>query len=237
MLTREDVIAWAARNYGPAHADRRVSDVGYACWVNTNSDAVLEGREPPVYGGLSILVLKRTGKYWYVSSNPDAQVVYDATDERGLRRVMRKAGLRPRQPDGTIEPAPPTQPPPAPPWEAEPYVAAPYDPTPQLTRERLADWLRVTRAWRHLDSRIIDLGWAFSVDTQPDDYHDGHRLAMTYGNGPLVVVKRNGAVWALTSEPAMVPAFGAGSEDDFYRILGDAFPHFDMNSPTEWIPR
>jgi hypothetical protein len=244
VLTREDAVAWTARNYGPTHAERRVSDAGYAFWVTTESDAVLDGREPPVYGGMSILVLKRTGQYWFVGSNPDCLGVLNATSEREMRRAMKRAGLRRKRPDGTFEPGKAMiyddsrQPAPEPTEGFGPaYAPASYDPTPFVDHERLAWWLRNTTGWRHIESRIVDIDWAFSVSTQPDEYHDGDRNAITYGNGPMIVVKRDGAVWRLSSQPAMVPAFGAATEDDFWRILRDAAPYFDPNDPPERIPR
>ena len=232
---RDDVVRWAGETFGPRHADTRVSGRGFVFWVDTNSDGYHDGYEQPVYGGMSVLVLKRTGDFWYVGSNPGSLGVWDATTERQLRRALRKAGLRPRRPAGTITAVP------RPEWAVpvfeDQFEPEPYDPTPPLTRERLVAWLRVARGWRHLDARIHDLGWAFSVSTQPDEYHDGNLNAMTYGNGPLIVIKRNGAAWTLSSSPAMVPAFQAATEDDFWRTLSDAAPYFDPNTPQEWIPR
>jgi hypothetical protein len=221
VLTREDAVTWTARNYGPAYAERRVGDAGHAFWINTNSDAVLAGHEPPVYGGLSIVVLKRTGRYWFVGSNPDCLGVLYATTERAMRRAMRKAGLRWRRPDGTVPPG----------------QATSYDPTPFVDHERLVWWLRNTTGWQHIEARIVDLGWAFAVSTQPDEYHaTGSPTAMTYGNGPMVVVKRTGGAWRLTSQPAMFPAFSAATEDDFWRVLREVAPYLDPNNPPEQIP-
>jgi hypothetical protein len=97
MLTRAEVVAWVAGQYGPAHAETRVSDGGFVFWVNTQEDAVIEGWAPATFGGGPVAVLKRTGEYWYLSSNPDHLALYEATRERQLR-----AGLGRR--DGRIGP-------------------------------------------------------------------------------------------------------------------------------------
>lgn len=102
-----------------------------------------------------------------------------------------------------------------------------------LTQGRLGQWLRDTRNWRHIDSRIHDLGWAFSVSTMPDAFHDGDQSAMTYGNGPLVVSKRTGEVWSLASTPDMVPAFSARDETQFHRVLATV-P--GASTPSELVP-
>jgi len=220
---REDVVRWAAETYGPRHAQRRVSDRGFAFWVDTNSDGYHDGHEQQVYGGQSVLVLKRTGGFWHVGSDPWSHAVYTADTERRLRRAMKKVGLNPKRPAGTITPRPPE-------------LADVDYPPPSVTHERLVAWLRVITGWRHLESRIVDLGWAFSVSTQPDEYHDGNTYAMTYGNGPMIVVKHNGAAWRLASTPDLVPAFSAATEDEFWRILADAAPYFDRNNPPESVP-
>jgi len=96
------VVRWAGETFGARHADRRVSGPGFAFWVDTNSDAYHDGYERAVYGGLSVVVLGRTGDYWYVGSDPASLGVGYATNERELRRALRRAGLRPRRPAGRI---------------------------------------------------------------------------------------------------------------------------------------
>jgi hypothetical protein len=255
VLTRRDAVAWTAWNYGPAHAEQRVGDAGWAFWVNTDADDVVEGRAQPVYGGLTVLILKRTGQYWHVGSNPGCHGVHLAGNERAMRAAMPAAGLNARRPVGTIaggestrarrfslwpfgrKPAPtPSSGPEPEPTEgfgpAYTQVAAPF-----VDHERVIGWLSVATGWRHLESRVVDLGWAFSVSTQPDEYHDGgDPHAMTYGNGPMIVVKRTGAVWRLSSRPAMVPAFAAATEDDFDRVMRAGYPHYDPDHPPEWLP-
>lgn len=207
MLTRSEVVAWAADHCGPDHAEQRVAEGPAAFLVNVAYDADLANG-----GGDSLIVVrKRTGEFWYVAGDPE--FVHTAKNDRRLLRAIKHMVPFASQPAGVIG-APPAR-------------------QPGLTTEQLGAWLRATRSWQHIDDRIGDLGWAFVVSTQPDAYHDGNEYAMTYGNGPLVVAKRTGEVWALPSTPDMVPAFNARNEHDFHRILADAWP--GANVPSEWV--
>jgi hypothetical protein len=104
-----------------------------------------------------------------------------------------------------------------------------------LTHERLVEWIRATYGWRHVESRISDLGYAFVVDTQPDEYHDGDRSAMTYGNGPMTVVKRTGGVWEFGSNPAFWGLYAARTEEEFRRELRKLLPRADRNRAPRTI--
>jgi hypothetical protein len=200
-VSEADVVAWAGGRHGWAHAQRRVSDRGYAYLVSTQDDAVLEGRAQPTAGALTVFVLKRTGEYWSVGSFPDAQAVFAATDETQFRERLPLAHLG--HPEGVIG-------------------------AQAVTVEQLATYLRATRSWRHLHDRITDLGWAFAVNPQPDEYLDGNTYAGRQGIGPLLVVKRNGALWHLTPTQPGAPL----SEDDFVRSLAGY-----QTSPDEWVRR
>ncbi|WP_433332302.1 hypothetical protein [Spirillospora sp. CA-294931] len=101
-----------------------------------------------------------------------------------------------------------------------------------LTRERLVEWMRARYGWRHIERRVSDLGYAYSIDTQPDEYLDGDQSAMTYGNGPLIVIKSSGAVWSFGSNPMFLPIYQARSEDEFVRALS-ALP---AGAPHEYVP-
>jgi hypothetical protein len=90
-----------------------------------------------------------------------------------------------------------------------------------LTRETLINWIHLRYRWRHVEDRIAETEFSFLVSTQPDEYHDGNHNAMTYGNGPVVVIKRTGAVWPLSSSPDSFGALNATTEEAFYAALGN----------------
>ena len=102
-----------------------------------------------------------------------------------------------------------------------------------LSREDVVAWVAIRQATKHAEKRVTDGGFAFWVDTQPDDYHDGYEHAMTYGNGPSVVVKRTGAVWNLASNPGSLPIYGAKSEQELHATMKEA--GMDPGTPHEWI--
>lgn len=208
VVTREDVVAWAAHSYGPRHAEQRVSEQPAAFVIDTSSDAVLDGHEPVPYGGVSIVVRKQSGGYWQVGHDPVSQCVYLCDNDRDLRRSMKTAGLDPARPQGTIRTG------------------------TRVPRERVVAWLAARHGWRHLDDRVTDLGWAYLVNTQPDDYLDG-RCGLSRAAGPLVVAK-NGAVWALPWSPGNVPALAARDETTFHQLMSAAGHPLDR--PAEWIP-
>jgi hypothetical protein len=215
MLTRNAVVAWAAGQCGPARAEQRVIEGPAAFLVNMD---MTEPGEITFGGGTWIVVRKRTGEFWHIANDPESAFVHTAKNDRRLRRAIRKVVPFSKRPagvvSGTVAPAPDAG----------------------LTREQVGAWLRVTRGWEHIDRRIADLGWAFSVDTQPDAVLDGNSHAMTYGNGPLIVAKRTGEVWALSSAPNVVPAFTARDQDEFLRFVAEGMPFPGSTLPTERVP-
>lgn len=158
-------------------------------------------------GAGALVVRKRTGEYWHL---PDDQVafVHTAKSDRRLLRALRNVVADVHWPMGVVK-----------------------DGSLGSAEDRLAEWLRATRGWRTIDGRIRDLGWAFAVSPQPDAYHDGNQLAMMYGVGPLIAVKRSGAVWALSSTPTESSLVGAKNEAEFHRLVGEVSPNLQ---PTEW---
>ncbi|MPZ81147.1 MAG: hypothetical protein GEV28_12425 [Actinophytocola sp.] len=102
-----------------------------------------------------------------------------------------------------------------------------------LSREEVVAWVAIRYGPRHAEKRASDGGFAFWVDTQPDDYHDGHPNAMTYGNGPCVIVKRTGDVWHLASNPDSLPIYGARSAKELARTMRAA--GMNPNIPDETI--
>ncbi|MFI6848585.1 hypothetical protein OG535_27820 [Kitasatospora sp. NBC_00085] len=105
-----------------------------------------------------------------------------------------------------------------------------------LTIETLATWLETRYGWQRPERRIADRGFAYSVDTQPDAYLDGDESAMTWGNGPIIVLKRTGAVWPLGSSPIFLPLFQACTEAEFEKAVATAMPGVDPRRPHEVVP-
>lgn len=211
VVTREDVVTWAARNYGPRHAEQRVSVQAAAFVINTSDDAVFDGFEQPGYGGVSIVVRRLSGGYWQVGHDPVSRSVYRAENDRELRRAMKGAGLDPARPQGTIC--------------AQPRAG--------VTRAQVVTWLATRKGWRHLDARVTDLGWAYLVNTQPDNVLDG-KATLSRDAGPLVV-GRNGAVWALPWSPETVPALAAQDATTFHSLMFAAGHPLNPDQPTEWL--
>ncbi len=218
MVTRENVVGWLAARRGWRHLDDRVTDLGWVFLVNGQPDEVLDGAEELDRTAGPILVVKRNGGVWELPWSPHLVPAIGAPDEASFTRFMWDAG-RPVNLDLASD------------W----VTTRQSDLTALVGKEQVATWIRNTTGYRHVENRIADLGWAFAVSTQPDEYHDGDDGAMTYGNGPQIVVKRTGAVWPLSSAPGMVPAFSAPSEGAFYQILRANLPAFDEERPPMWI--
>ncbi|GGT10792.1 hypothetical protein GCM10010271_11650 [Streptomyces kurssanovii] len=105
-----------------------------------------------------------------------------------------------------------------------------------LTYEQVRDWVHGRYGPRHAERRITDIGYAYAVSTQPDAYLDGDTSAMTYGNGPELVVKRTGAVWQFGSGPATMPLYDVRSEDELRRAMAALLPGCDPDRPHESVP-
>jgi hypothetical protein len=100
-----------------------------------------------------------------------------------------------------------------------------------VSREELVAWAAIRYGARFADERVTDHGFAFLVSTQPDGYHEGDQDAMTYGNGPVFVIKATGHAWFLASNPPSMLALGARSEAEFEQLLRDAY--YDPDVPDE----
>lgn len=105
-----------------------------------------------------------------------------------------------------------------------------------LSPQQLGEWVRATYGPRHADRRVSDIGFAWLIDTQPDAYLDGDTSAMTWGGGPVIVVKRTGAVWHTGSNPMFFPLYEARTEEEFRRAMAAAMPQCDPDRPPETIP-
>ena len=105
-----------------------------------------------------------------------------------------------------------------------------------LTHADVRDWAAREFGWQVFNGRIADLGYAYSVSTHPDAYHAGDQSAMTWGNGPLIVVKRTGAGWGFGSNPMFLPLYEARDEREFYATLARLMPRRDLNQPDYAVP-
>lgn len=213
------MVSWLKQRKGWRHLDDRITDLGWVYLVNAQPDAVFDGVAGLDRGAGPILVVKRNGGVWELPWSPDLVPAIGAPDEQAFGRLMWDAG-RPVNLDQASEWVGPQQ---------------PADQTALVGIEQVTTWVRNTTSWRHVEDRIADLGWAFTVSTQPDEYHDGNEFAVTYGNGPMVVVKRTGAMWQLASTPDMISALQAPSEKDFYEVLRASLPGLDEERPTGWL--
>lgn len=76
---------------------------------------------------------------------------------------------------------------------------------------------------RGMDDRVRDAGWAWWIDAQPE------------GEGVWLVVKHDGAVWRLPSDPAARQLYGATNENEFREIWSRTWRVAPM--PHSWIVR
>jgi hypothetical protein len=219
-VTREQVAAWLGERSGWRHLDGRITDLGWLFLVNTQPDDFLDGTGPQDPAAGPIVVVKGGGAVWFLPPTPNLTRAIGAPDSRTFRAEMTNAGHP--------LPADPNE------WLTVPAQLPRED--GELTSQGVARWLAGQYGWRHIDDRIHDLGWGFSVDTQPDEYHDGDRSAMTWGNGPIMIVKRTGAAWSLSSRPEMVEVMSARDERRFYKLMRAAEPFFDKDRPSAgWV--
>lgn len=219
-VTREQVVSWLSGRSSWRHLDSRITDLGWMFLVNAQPDDFLDGIGPQDPAASPIVVVKGGGAVWFLPLSPDVTRALGAPDSRQFRAEMASAGHPlPAEPNEWLLPS-----------------ALLVREERELTRARVAQWLAGQHAWRHVDDRIHDLGWGFFVNTQPDEYLDGDESAMTYGNGPIMIVKRTGAAWSLSSRPEMIPVMSAKDERRFHKLLRAAEPFFDKNRPSAgWV--
>ncbi|MFF8842677.1 hypothetical protein ACF08N_08060 [Streptomyces sp. NPDC015127] len=105
-----------------------------------------------------------------------------------------------------------------------------------LPYPQLCAWVRTTYATPRPERRIRDVGFAYLVDTQPEAYLDGDASAMTYGGGPVLVVKRDGAIWDFGSQPMFAPLYEARTEEEFRRAMARVAPEWDPDRPWSRVP-
>ena len=88
-----------------------------------------------------------------------------------------------------------------------------------IARDEVVAWAAIRYGAKHAEERTVDGDFVYWVSTQPDAYHDGNRAAMTYGNGPAMVLKATGEVWRLASDPTSMQLYDARSEAELKRLM------------------
>jgi hypothetical protein len=206
MLTRSALTVWLTERYASAH----ISDGGPVLWVDSD----------PEVGPL--LVVKATGAAWRFGAEPTKRAVFGMPSEAVFRRAMRTAGLDPTRPHDVV---PLELPPPLP----------PAAPTP-VGPDEVVTWLRTRFDWQHIEDRVTDFGWGYSITTQTDAFLDtGDPFQGTVGNGPIIVVKRTRGVWFFGSAPGLWHDLDAATEADFYAALRAEFRR-PSHLPDQWLP-
>lgn len=204
---------WLSLRYGWQVFYQQVTDHGYAFSAYHDPDPYGPARTDGYRGNDPVIIIKRTGAIWRLGTHPTFFPVFDARDEKGCYAALAVAfpGRDLSQPDDTMPVSIAQE-------EAEP------PPGSTFTLAALTVWLSDQFGWRVFDGRITDIGYAYSVSTHPDAYHAGDQSAMTYGNGPLIAIKRTGHVWAFGSNPAEMPIFEARDEETFYAAMSGRDP-------------
>ncbi len=205
-VSLEQVMAWLR---GQRHrAGDSLYDGGFGYWV------VAPGENAPLS-----MIVKRDGAVWTTSTHPNTIPLRNTRTEQDFHAEL--ARLFPG-----IDPGQPTE------WL--PPLSHPA-PVGGVTRERAVGYAAAVYGPRHAEGRVAEADFGFWVNTQPDAYMDGDERAMTYGNGPTLIMKSNGAIWNLASNPGSLPLYQATSEQDFHDRYRAAFPGADPNKPSSWL--
>jgi hypothetical protein len=199
---------WLSLRYGWHVFAVQVTDHGYAFSAYHDPDPYSPVRTDGYRGNDPVLIVKRTGAIWRLGTDSTFFPVFQARDEKSCYAAL--AAVMPGRDLGQPDDIMPVS-------VAQEEVQPP--PGNAFTLAALTVWLGEQFGWRVFDGRIADTGYAYSISTQPDAYHAGDQSAMTYGNGPLIAVKRTGHVWAFGSNPVEMPIFAARDEEAFYATL------------------
>ncbi|HEY7596250.1 MAG TPA: hypothetical protein VH969_24105 [Actinophytocola sp.] len=213
MVSRDEVVAWAAGRFGDRHAETRTVDGGFAFWVDTQPDTYHDGYpETMAYGNGPVVIVKATGEVWHLASNPATMPVLNARSEAELEELLREASYNPDIPDEIL-------------GESR---AEPPDPAARkIEHPHLVRWL-ASFGWAEPACRITDRTFAFVVEPTP---------AIANGNGPICVVKRTAGVWYLGTSPAVQAAVHqTRTEAEFYAALRLVIPEADPRVPHDRVP-
>jgi hypothetical protein len=199
---------WLSLRYGWQVFAVQITDHGYAFSAYHNHDPYAPVRTDGYRGNDPVIIIKRTGAIWRLGTHSTFFPVFEARDEKSCYAALAAAmpGHDLSQPDDTMPVSIAQE-------EAQPPQGS------MFTLAALTVWLSEQFGWRVFDGRITDIGYAYSISTHPDAYHAGDQSAMTYGNGPLIAIKRTGYVWAFGSSPDEMPTFAARDEESFYAAM------------------
>jgi hypothetical protein len=212
MLSRADLVAWVEIRHGRKHAEKRVSDGGFAFWIDTQPDAFHDGDQfAMTYGNGPSVAVKATGHVWHLASNPDSVPVYDARSEDDLKARLREAHYDPDTPDEIL---------------GEDRTELP-DPAPRaIIWHEVIRWL-ARIGWQEPAYELVDRRYAIAVMPTPAVKH----------NGPFFVIKRTAGVWYLGTAPEVLAAVDdARTEAEFYAALRSVIPDADPRVPHDRIP-
>lgn len=205
-VSLEQVMAWLR---GQRHrAGDNIYDGGFGYWV------VAPGENAPLS-----MIVKHNGAVWTTSTHPNTVPLRNARSEQEFHDEL--ARLFPG-----IDPGQPTE------WL--PPLAHPA-PVGGVSRDRAVSYAAAVYGPKHAETRVSEVDFGFWVNTQPEAYLDGDTWAMTYGNGPTLIMKSNGSIWNLASDPGSLPLYEATGEQDFYDRYRKITRGFDPNKPSSWL--
>lgn len=205
-VSLEQVMAWQR---GQHHrAGDSLYDGGFGYWIVA-----------PGENGALTMVVKRNGAVWTTSTHPATVPLRNARTEQEFHEELARIfpGIDLDQPTEWLPPLP------------HPVPAG------GVTRDRVIEWAATVYGPRHAANRVAEAEFGYWINTQPDAYLDGDGWAMTYGNGPTLIMKSNGAVWNLASNPDSLPLYNVTSEKEFYKTYGKIVRSFDQNQPDGWL--
>jgi hypothetical protein len=99
-----------------------------------------------------------------------------------------------------------------------------------VTPRQVIDYLKQRFDEDDPSDRIEDRGFAYYINSQPRAFlESGNRDKMTFGNGPLVILKETGDVYRFSSSPihmfgnreTRIGVNGAKTKGEFDLALGD----------------
>lgn len=219
MIDKVALRNWLSLRYGWQVFSVQVIDRGYALSAYHEPDPYGPVRTDGHRGNDPVIIIKRTGVIWRLGTDSTFFPVFEARDEKSCYAALAAAlpGRDLSQPDDIM-----------PVSVAQEQAQPPQGNT--FTLAGLTVWLVEQFGWRVFEGRITDLGYAYAVSTHPDAFHAGDQSAMTYGNGPLIAIKRTGDVWAFGSNPDEMATLAARDEETFNAALA-AMPGRDPLRP------
>lgn len=185
-----------------------IYDGGFGYWI------VAPGENAPLS-----MIVKHNGAVWTTSTHPATMPLRNTRTEQDFHAELGRLfpGIDPGQPTEWLPPLP------------HPARVG------GVTRERVVEYAAAVYGPRHAETRVNEADFGYWLNTQPDAYLDGDERAMTYGNGPTLIMKSNGAIWNLASNPDSLPLYNVTSEEEFYKTYKKISRGFDRNKASSWL--